>query len=68
MKKIYIYILMILGPGIGVALAKLIFDPLFKNQEVTFEGLLPFFVYGCIAGAILLILRLLIRGPVSTKA
>ena len=59
---------MILIPGIGMALAKLIFDPLFKNREVTLEGLFPFFVYGCIAGAILLILRLLIRGKVSTKA
>jgi len=45
MKKVMVYILMILISGIGMASAKLIFNPLFKNQEVILEGLF-YFLFG----------------------
>lgn len=61
-QKVLIGLVLIITPAIGLALAKLIIDPLFRNKAVTLEGLVTFFVYGLVAGGILLILRLIIRG------
>ena len=62
MKKVLMGLAFILAPAFGMALGKLIIDPLWANQKVTLEGLITFFVYGLVAGGILLILRVIIRG------
>ena len=62
MQKVLIGLVFIIAPAIGLALAKLVIDPLFRNHSVTLESLVTFFVYGLVAGVILFILRLIIRG------
>jgi hypothetical protein len=64
MGKFVIGILMILAPGVGLALAKFIIDTLFRSQNTTLEEIITFFIYGSIAGVILLVLRLLVKGDV----
>ncbi|WP_377890858.1 hypothetical protein [Alkalihalobacillus sp. R86527] len=62
MKIVLMGIAFILAPAFGMALAKLIIDPLWSNQKVSLEGLITFFIYGLVAGVILFILRLIVRG------
>jgi len=64
MGKFVIGILTILAPGVGLALAKFIIDTLFRSQNTTLEEIITFFIYGSIAGVILLVLRLLVKGDV----
>ncbi|ELK44205.1 hypothetical protein [Halobacillus sp. BAB-2008] len=61
MKNIWLSICYVLGPGVGMVLAHITIS-LFNGEGVTIQNTFKFFVYGIIAGLILLILRLMIKG------
>ena len=62
MQKVLLALTYILLPGIIMSLGMLIIDPLFLNQKIALDEVVTLFVYGLIAGTILLVLRLIIRG------
>ncbi|SFF57970.1 hypothetical protein SAMN05216353_102138 [Halobacillus alkaliphilus] len=61
MKRIWLSICYVLAPGFGMILAHITIS-FFNGADVTRQNTFKFFVYGIIAGIILLILRLLIKG------
>lgn len=61
MKKLLIYLLFLIGPGIGMVLAYVTISAA-NSEPVLINDCMRFFVYGVVAGVILLLLRLLVRG------
>ena len=62
MRRVLLALTYILLPGIIMALGKVIIDPLFLNQKIMLDEVVTLFVYGLIAGVILLVLRLVVKG------